>query len=119
MAFNPKQQQEVRDIVTPVTQAEREPVWGIVLWYNATRNVANVLAAQPGSDAMGEIYPNVPCPVTVGLQTVAPEVGRACLLTFKGDFPIISSFFNYSYNNQDYPRNTAAVQAVPSYMLEM
>lgn len=117
--LNQRQQQQVRDIITPSSMADQQPVWGIVLWYNAVRNVANVLMSQPGSDATGEIYPNVPCPVNVGLQTVAPEPGRACTVMFKGDFPIITGFFNYAYDNQDYPRSTAAAQSLPRFMLEM
>lgn len=52
--------------------------YGIVLHYDSTENVATIVLSRPGSDEPGEIFSNVPCPVTNGIQTVAPEIGRAC-----------------------------------------
>jgi hypothetical protein len=120
--MNPKARQEVQDAVAPGMMSQAQPGWGIVLWYDATRNCATVLMSQPGSDRPGEIYSNVPCPVQVGLQTVAPEPGRSCWVNFKfgnSHFPIVTSFFNYNYSNIDYPRATHAKSATPRFMMDM
>lgn len=111
-----------QEILLPQKISESQPGWGFVASYDETKNTADVLMSRPGSDQPGEMYYHVPCPVQIGIQGVAPEVGRACWVVFKGgnfQSPIITHFFNYNYGQRDYGRSTNASQVSPGFMLEM
>lgn len=121
--ITPKMKKRIQDeILLPKQVAECQPGWGMVTHYNATNNTAHVMMSRPGSDEPGEMYNNVPCPVNLGVQGVAPEPGRTCWVVFKsGNFqqPMITHFFNYNYTERDYGRSTYAPQVAPGFMLEM
>lgn len=95
---------------------------GVISSYNAFNNTATVLVSEPDSDAIDEIIREVPCPVYMGLQNVAPEPGRMCIVVFKNGAitqPIITNFFNHSYKKFDYLRHNRAGYALPQYMVSM
>lgn len=109
-------------IIKPHLRTMGEPGFGIVITYDQNSNTATVLMAQKGSDAAGEIYHNVPCPTTMGVQTVAPDPGRQCAVTFKNGnigSPIITNFFNYMYEQFDYSKQNTAPAPMPYFMRGM
>lgn len=121
--MNPKFERKLKDrIVDPVIQSGNQPGYGMVLGYDRQNNTCMVIAAAPGSDRMGEIYKDVPCPVMLGVQGVSPTTGMYCWLAFKDGtqtFPYITNFFNHHYNKHSYTRQARAVSDTPSYMLDM
>lgn len=97
--------------------------FGVVLNYDSVTNTATVLMSSPVTESAGDILENVPCPVTMGIQTAAPEPGRPCWVCFKGSrgekYPMISHFFNHNFQKYDYQRHTQAASGIPYYMLSM
>jgi len=97
--------------------------YGIVLSYDPNANTANVQMVKQNNPTMGQVYKNVPCPTTIGVQGVAPEMGRPCWVDFKGSgtssdyFPVITTFFNHAYNQIDYPKQGPSVNNTPRYIL--
>lgn len=107
---------------TVLDQQGARGTYGIILDYDPTRNMASVLVAHPGSDDAGEAYYNVPCPTTIGVQTVSPLPGRPCWVSFKDNttwFPIITTFFNHAYSEVDFDNQYAAVNNTPRYIFSM
>lgn len=120
--LNNKMRQQVMDVITTDAQSKAQPGWGIVLTYDALTNSATVLMSRPGGDDTGETYANVPCPVNMGVQGVAPEPGRSCMVTFKhgnSRLPVITNFFNYDYATTDRPRQAHAITPLPRFMMDM
>ena len=97
--------------------------FGVVLNYDGVTNTATVLMSSPVTESAGDILENVPCPVTMGIQTAAPEPGRPCWVCFKGNrgenYPMISHFFNHNFQKYDYQRHPQAASGIPYYMLSM
>lgn len=116
---NPKFENHIK---SRISQADSERVksrYGIVTGYDRTSNTATVLMTASDSDLPSEVLKNVPCPVLLGVQTVAPEPGRPCWVVFKGNsetFPVISHFFNHSYEKFDYKRQNNASTGIPSFV---
>jgi hypothetical protein len=111
-----------RNIIHPNSEAEVKDGYGIVVHYNPQKNIASVLLAQPATDLPGEIYHNIPCPVQIGVQSVAPEVGRQCWVTFKNQnpaFPVITHFYNYFFETADYEKQTNAMAPMPRYIYNL
>lgn len=101
---------------------QAQGTYGVLLDYDTTRNTATILLSNYGSDEMGEVIRDVPCPTTIGVQTVAPENGRPCWVTYKGrdtSFPVVTHFFNPFFIENDYARQTTASNTIPRYMLAM
>lgn len=111
-----------RNIVDTAMREDYAPTLGIVLQYNSETHQATVVTARPGSQQVGEAFHNVPCPQTNGVQTVAPEPGRPCWLGFPNgtkNSPVIISYFNPSYRENDYRTQNYAVNDTPRFMMEM
>lgn len=123
MAPLPKFQQRVQDqIVTPSQQQTNQPGYGIVMAYDRLTNTATVLMSQPGSDQWGEFYANVPCPTSVGVQGVGPEIGRPCWVIFADGTmsnPMITHYFNHIYEDIDFDRQNKAQDSMPRFMREI
>jgi len=119
----PKFSQSIREnIVQSHSKQQAVPGYGIVMDYDSVNNRATVLMSSAGSDQPGEIYKEVICPTTIGIQTVAPETGRPCWVVFKNNntaFPIITNFFNHVYDQIDYTKQTQATNSIPRYMTIM
>jgi hypothetical protein len=119
MANNRLEKKIADQVVKPYLDAQVSPGYGIILDYNKTKNTAIVLMSQQGSDMPGEMYHNVPCPSQLGLQTVNPEKGRQCWVTFKngdGEFPIVTHFYNYFYEDYDDAKQQNAIAPLPSFI---
>jgi hypothetical protein len=119
----PKFKARVMDrVVLPAIQQTATPGYAVVLDFNAYNNSCTVATAMPGSDEIGQVYQNVPAPVQVGVQAVAPSAGIMCWLAFRDGTrtdPYISHFFNWSYTKYSYQKQYTAKAPVPSYMLSM
>jgi phage gp45-like len=95
---------------------------GVVTSYNAFTNTATVILSEADTDAIDEVLTDVPCPTSIGVQNVAPEAGRMCIVVFKNGAvtqPLIVSFFNHSYRSFDYVRQNRAGYTIPSYLMSM
>lgn len=119
----PRFESKVRDrVVNPAFQEVAQPGYGVVLKYSVRENTATVLMSQPGSDQIGHIYTNVPCPTTVGLQMAAPEFGRPCWVQFADGTmsnPMITHYFNHNYEDIDHRRHSQAINDTPRFMTEL
>ena len=119
----PKFEQKVTEkLVQPQFEQGAQPGYGIIMDYNSFDNTATVLMANKGSDDLGELYSNVPCPVYLGVQSVAPEKGRPCWVAFKDNstnFPVVTHYFNVFYSSIDHQRQTKAVNSMPRFMFNL
>lgn len=104
-------------------RAKQKGRYGIIMSYNAYANTATVLLSSPDSDITGDLLTNVPCPIQLGIQHVAPEPGRPCWVMFKNDRDnnnaVISHYFNPLYNKYDDMKHSTAVSGIPSFMTGM
>lgn len=123
MTKYPKFNQSIKTtVVEPHAQQQAVPGYGIVMNYDPLHNTATVLMSSTASDQPGEIHREVLCPTNIGVQSVAPEVGRPCWVVFKNNnfgFPMITHFFNHVYNEIDYTKQNDATNSVPRYMTIM
>lgn len=93
---------------------------GTIASYNPYENTASVIISSEQSNDVDEVLTNVPCPVTMGVQSVAPEPGRPCYVIFKNGSvtqPLILAFWNHRYSQFDYDRQTKALNSVPSFLM--
>jgi hypothetical protein len=119
----PKLSQSIREnVVRPHSQQQTAGGYGIVMDYEPIRNTATVMMSSPASDQPGEVYREVMCPTMIGVQSVAPEIGRPCWVVFKNGSstaPIITHFFNHAYDQIDYTKQNQATNSIPRYMTVM
>lgn len=111
-----------RDVVDPALRQNHAPTYGIIMSYDPENNQATIMTARPGSDQMGEVYKQVPCPQNNGVQSVDPEPGRPCVLSFPNgtqNSPIITAFFNPRYQENDYAKQTRARNEIPRFLTEI
>lgn len=116
------QQRKINKSIEQAQLRVAQPGYGIVMAFDEKENTATVLLAYPGSDMPGEFYTNVPCPTHLGLQTVAPEVGRPCWVAFKDGLqssPVITHFFHHSHADMEYEKQYTAENNVPRFMMEL
>jgi len=91
---------------------------GTVMGYNSHNNTATVMVDEKYSSVVGNILPNVPCPFTYGIQSVAPSPGTRCLVGFRDQHeegPYIIMYFNEIHSHKNV-RNTSVDTGVPKYM---
>lgn len=107
-------------IVAPDRGSDTER-YGLILEYDKHTNTATVILPKYGTDDPGEIYTNVLCPTEIGVQSLAPEMGRPCFVSFmrSTNTPIISSFFNHDFEEVDERRHDAVQNTVPRFMMEL
>lgn len=95
---------------------------GVVSSYDRYTNTATVIVSKPDTDEVDEILHKVPCPVLLGVQSVAPSPGMPCLVAYKGGNrhqPLITHFYNHRYDMYNYgPQNKADV-AIPNFLLNL
>lgn len=119
----PKFEQKVREKITePMRMQNAQPGYALILNYNPKTNTAMVVTSLQGSDQLGEIYKDVPCPVSVGVQVRAPRLGTPCWVSFRdgtSTTPIITSFFNPHFEEYDSHSQNYAQNSLPKFMLTM
>lgn len=120
---HPKFTEKIKDsILTPAMQQGLKPSYGIVLGYESANNTCSILTVNPGSDQMGEVYQNVPAPMNLGVQTVAPKAGIMCWLAYKDgntSAPMITHFYNLRYEEFNKRKQSFAATKTPRYLLDM
>lgn len=92
---------------------------GIITSYDPYDNTASVALSKEQSNEIEEIMTKVPCPVILGVQSVAPSPGLPCWVMFKDGKktqPLIVSFFNHRYDQYNYSSQTRANVALPLYL---
>lgn len=110
------------NIVDDANRKEYAPTHGIVLRYNPETNRADIVTAKPGSEQLGEIYKDVPCPQMNGVQSVAPEAGRPVWIGFPSgtqNKPVITSYYNPSYHDNDHAKQYDARSDIPRFMMDL
>ncbi len=101
---------------------DEKPRMGVITSYNRFKNTATVMISGRDSDSIDEILRNVTCPVYMGIQIASPEPGRMCWVSFKNGSltqPIITHYFNHSYGNFEFKRQTTARYDLPGYLMGM
>ena len=96
--------------------------YGLIIDYDPIENTATVILSGQGSDQLGEILHNVYCPVHLGIQSVNPEKGRLCWVSFKDAamaMPVINHFFSHVYSQVDFNRHNKAVVNTPRFIFSM
>lgn len=118
MKKEPKFEQYVRQTVDDHAHTKPQDRHGIVMAYDPYANTATVMLSARGSDVIGELHKNVPCPTNIGLQMAAPEPGRPCWVVFEGNNernPVITHFYNHDYFRYDMKRQTIAKTGTPRF----
>jgi hypothetical protein len=113
---------KVNEQITSSNKREARPGYGIIIDYNEQDNTATVLLAEPSSDAPGQYFTGVPCPTMLGVQSVAPEIGRPCWVMFRDGLqssPVITHYFHHSYQDMEYDQQYYAVNSVPRFMMDL
>lgn len=119
----PKFEQRVKENI--IDKGNRQIIrstWGMVSAVNQMNNTVDIWLAAPDSGEFSEVLFNVPYPVSPGIQVAAPPIGYACWVDFKGnDYsnPIVTHFFNPSFFDTQYEKQTTAINNVPRFMLGM
>ncbi len=109
-------------VVQPYVNAQVQSGYGIVITHDKVSNTATVLMAQSDSDLPGDMYHDVPCPVQLGIQSVNPEKGRTCWVTFKNNdrqYPVITHFYNYYYADSDGNKQQNAKSPLPRFIFNL
>ena len=97
-------------------------VLGVISAYDRYTNSATVIVSRPDTDEVDEILNKVPCPVLLGIQSVAPEPGLPCYVVYKvgnRSQPLITHFYNHNYNLYNYGPQTQANVALPNFLLNI
>src|SRR5687768_10273233 len=105
--MNRETKSQVTDSINASKQTSMSGSLGVIISYDRNNNTATVAITQSDSDEIREILNNVPCPVVMGVQTVAPEPGRLCWLNFKNGnitSPMVIHYYNHRYQQFDYER---------------
>ena len=98
----------------------KEGSYGIIMEFDSYTRRAVVVLANPGTNRPGRVVKDVPVPIVLGVQSVDPQMGQTCWVEFKDgeeNFPVIVSFFNRDYSEQDWEGHNKAVTPIPKYML--
>jgi hypothetical protein len=116
--------QDIKKCVKDSLQMDRAQrpngVLGVISSYDRYTNTATVMVSKPDTDEIEEILPNVPCPVLLGVQSVAPEPGRPCYVVYKNgnkSQALITHYYNHRYDHYDYFKQARAEVLLPSYLL--
>ena len=116
----PKFEKAIQErIVQPDAHRRNAPSKAMVLNYDRVSNTAQIMTVRPGSEQTHEIYNRVPCPQSSGVQTVSPEFGRMCWISFPGgslNTPVITSFFSPNHSTTDYEKHSVAKNDLPHFM---
>jgi len=87
--------------------------------FNMKTNLATIILDDNHSGQMGNIVHGVPCPVTPGIQSVAPETGTRCLVQFRDDNesdPYIVSYFEQPSLSSGFLSSYSVNNGIPKYM---
>lgn len=118
--MNPKFDNYIKSQADRTSAQQATSRYGIIQDYNPSTHTATVLLPDQDSDAIGEILRNVPCPVTLGVEMVAPEAGRPCWVAIRrgqsSRGAIITNYFHHNFSRVDGPKKANLRSGVPSFM---
>lgn len=115
-----KQQDQINHSILENKSQAMSGRLGVIMSYDSYDNTATVQITKQQTDEMDQSINKVMCPRTLGVQTVAPQPGDLCWVAFKDDNitqALIINFYNHRYSQYDYPKQTKAHNALPSYLL--
>jgi hypothetical protein len=118
--MNKHHQQQINDSINQHTAQNVAGRLGVIMSYDKYTHTATVAITKEQTDEIDEVITKVMCPVTLGVQAVAPEPGRPCWVVFKDNNitqGLITHFFNHRYSTYDYPKQSKTHVTVPSYLL--
>jgi len=116
----PKFDKKIQDQidVTEMQKARTRP--GVIASYDKRQNTAVVILEDQYSQNIGNVIKNVVCPVTNGVQAVAPTPGSRCLVGFRDNNeakPYIINFYNDAGNTGNYRYYNTVNTGVPNFMV--
>lgn len=113
--FNNKIQTQIDE--SRMRQSKTRP--GIIMSFDVRKNSASVIIDDQYSGQTGNIIHDVPCPLTNGVQTVAPEPGTRCLVGFRDDNErnaYVISIFEEVGMSSGYMYNYTVNTGIPKFM---
>lgn len=122
MINNARFNQSIKQTISTASDQAALPGYGMILDYDANYNTATVVMAAQGSGGIGEVYKDVPCPTTSGVQQSAPTPGQPVWVVFKDNvqtYPVITNFFNHVYNKKQFLQQSRAVNNTPRFIYDM
>lgn len=93
---------------------------GVIVSYSRYDNTATVAVSKPDSDEIEDILHKVPCPVLLGVQSVAPTPGTPCYVALKGGNKrqaLVTHYYNHNYSRYNYSKQNHTDSLIPSYLL--
>ncbi len=93
---------------------------GTIMSYNKMNNTAVIILDDRMTNQIGDIIRNVPCPATLGVQSVAPTAGTRCIVGFADTnerFPHIVSYIDDTNSVGRYMPNYSVNTGVPKFMI--
>jgi hypothetical protein len=116
----PKFDKKIQDQidVTEMQKARSRP--GVIASYDKRQNTAVVILEDHYSQNIGNVIKNVVCPVTNGVQSVAPTPGNRCLVGFRDNNeakPYIINFYNDAGNMGSYRYYNTVNTGIPNFMV--
>lgn len=118
--INKKQQDAITSSIKENIAQGMSGRLGVIMSYDPYDNTATVAITKEQTDEIDEVIRKVMCPRTLGVQTVAPQPGLQCWVTFKDNNvtqALITQFYNHRYSQFDYPKQSQSINTLPSYLL--
>lgn len=99
-----------------------KPTYGILFSYDRYENTATIGVTGQGSHNITNMLRKVPCPITMGVQTVDPEPGRPVWVEFKDGnptAPMVVAYLNHNHLRYDWPVKHYAGTGIPKYLVSL
>lgn len=117
----PRFDKKIQDQIDSTRLKESRTRPGVVMSFDKINNTATVVVDDPHSGKPGQVLNNVPCPITKGVQNVAPFVGTRCLVGFRNTHETdayILNFFDDVKSSTFYNRNYSVETGIPRYLID-
>jgi len=116
----PKFDKKIQDQIDLSTMRSSRSRPGMIMDYSRSNHTATIILDEQYSSGMGSVIKNVPCPVTVGVQSVSPTIGTRCLVGFRDSneaSPYVVNYFEDNISNSSYYRNSFIDTGIPRFMV--
>lgn len=93
---------------------------GTIINYDKVTNTATILLDEQHTGGIGNAVRLVPCPVTRGVQSVAPTMGTRCLVGFRDSNemePYVVNYFDDTPSRSNYHSSYIVRTGIPRYMV--
>lgn len=114
----------VNGIQTSTSSAGINPMYGsigVIVSFDNTSNTATVGITENDTDEIREILSKVPCPISLGVQTVSPTPGMLCWVQFRGGkitAPIVINYYNHLFDKFSYTKQYQTDFSLPSSLMD-